>query len=358
MNFNPAHGPEAGLLGQRRSGRSFWHMMSIGCRTAQVAHALFALLFYMVGISTMAWVNGLSILTYVAARMALKRHRNGMAIALIWFEIITHAALAVALIGWNSGFHYYLMVMLPRIFVSPGAPLRRKVSKGLLLLAIYLALDAYGHRYIPQVVLSPEVLTLLRWFNISTCFLMLALLANVYHKTVLASEQRLRTIASTDPLTGALNRRAMVDEVEAVPAAGKPSTLMLADIDLFKRINDEHGHEVGDRVLVRVVDTIAAVVRPQDRIARWGGEEFLICVVGDASQAAIVAERVRADVAALRIVDQGRTLTVTVTIGVAVRRPGETIERCVARADAALYRGKQAGRNRVMIADDGDALTA
>nr|WP_315393280.1 GGDEF domain-containing protein [uncultured Duganella sp.] len=358
MNLQPAHGPEAGLLRQRRSGRSFWHMMSIGCRIAQVAHALFALVFYAVGVSNMVWVNGLSVLIYAAARLALKRHRNGMAIALIWFEIITHAALAVALIGWSSGFHYYLMVMLPLIFVSPGAPLRRKASKGMLLLAIYLALDAYTHTHVPQVSLSAEVLMLLRWFNISTCFLMLALLANVYHKTVLASEQRLRAIASTDPLTGALNRRAMVDEVEALPAAGKPSTLMLADIDLFKRINDEHGHEVGDRVLVRVVDTIAAVVRPQDRIARWGGEEFLICVVGDASEAAIVAERVRADVAALRIVDHGRALSVSLTIGAAARRPGETIERCVARADAALYRGKQAGRNRVMIAGDEGAVTA
>ena len=351
MNLNPAELRDAGLLLQRQTGRTFWHVMSIGCQTAFVAHALFALLFYAIDVSVMVWVNGASMLIYVAVRQALKFRRNSVAMGLIWIEIILHAVLAVALIGWDSGFHYYLMVMLPMIFVSPGAHLRRKLLHGVVLLAVYLALDAYAHAQAPPLTVSQNVLTLLRWFNVSAGFLMLGLLANAYYKAVLASEQRLRAIASTDPLTGALNRRAMVHEVDAAVAAGGASTLLLADIDLFKRINDAFGHEAGDGVLVQVVQAIEASVRPEERVARWGGEEFLICVAGGVQQGANIAERIRASVEALRIADQGRPLPVSLTIGCATRQPGETFEHCVARADAALYRGKQAGRNRVVIAD-------
>ncbi|WP_140426270.1 MULTISPECIES: hypothetical protein [unclassified Acidovorax] len=86
-----------------------------------------------------------------------------------------------------------------------------------MLFAIYLALDGYSHAHAPQVTLADDVSTLLRWFNASAGFLVLGLFSNVYYKAVLASEQRLRTIASTDPLTGALNRRAMRYEVDAAP---------------------------------------------------------------------------------------------------------------------------------------------
>ena len=357
MNLTPAELRDAGLLLQRQTGRTFWHVMSTGCRIAFVAHALFALLFYAIDVPVMIWANGASMLIYLAARLALRHHHNSVAISLIWIEIILHAVLAVALIGWDSGFHYYLMVVLPMIFVSPGAHLRRKLPHGVVLLALYLALDAYAHAHAPQATVPPDVLTLLRWFNASTGFLMLGLLANVFYKAVLASEQRLRMIASTDPLTGALNRRAMMYEVDAAPAAGAASTLLLADIDLFKRINDGFGHEVGDRVLVQVVHAIVAGVRPQDRVARWGGEEFLIWVAGDVRHGADIAERIRAAVEASRIVEGGRQLSVSLTIGCAARSPDETFEQCLARADAALYRGKQAGRNRVMIADDELAST-
>lgn len=356
MKLNPAEVRDAGLLLQRQTGRTFWHVMSIGCQTALVAHALFALLFYAIDVSVMVWVNGASMLIYVAARLALKHRRNSLAMGLIWIEIILHAALAVTLIGWDSGFHYYLMVMLPMIFVSPGAHLRRKLLHGVVLLAIYLALDAYAHAHAPSVTVSHDVLTLLRWFNVSAGFLMLGLLANVYYKAVLASEHRLRAIASTDPLTGALNRRAMVYAVDTALVAGGASTLLLADIDLFKRINDAFGHEAGDGVLVQVVQAIEASVRPDERVARWGGEEFLICVAGGVEQGANIAERIRASVEALRIADDDRPLSVSVTIGCATRLPGETFEHCVARADAALYRGKQEGRNRVVIADPSQPL--
>ena len=356
--MNPAESRDAGPLLQRHTGRTFWHVLSTSCQTALIAHVLFALLFSAIGVSVMVWVNAVSVLVYVAAHIALKRHRNSLAIALIWIELILHAVLAVALIGWDSGFHYYLMVMLPLIFFSPGASMPSKLLHGVVLLAIYLALDTYAHAHHPPERLSPDVLTLLRWFNVSAGFLVLGLLANVYYKAVIASEQRLRSIASTDPLTGTLNRRAMSYEADAAQAAGGPSTLLLADIDLFKRINDSFGHEAGDRVLVQVVQTIAANVRPEDRVARWGGEEFLICVAGNAQQSAIIAERIRAAVEALRIADQGRPLAVSLTIGCAARQPGETVEHCVARADAALYRGKQAGRNRVVIADHATTVIA
>jgi diguanylate cyclase (GGDEF)-like protein len=339
----------AGNALHRHSGRSFWHVLSTGCLAALATHAMFALLFHALSVTPMVWVNLGSVALYGGSWLLLRARRNALAIGLIWAEILFHAVLAVQLIGWDSGFHYYLIVMLPLIFVSPSWRARAKLLLGCALLACYLGLDALSHRLPPVHEVGPQVLAMLRRFNIAATFLIIGFLAHVYHRAVAEAEQRLRAMASTDPLTGALNRRAMTETIGRSPAG--PLSLLLADIDHFKRINDGFGHEAGDRVLVQVARAIRASVRPGDQVARWGGEEFLVAIAGDALQAGAVAERVRHAVEQLRLQDAGRPIPVTLTIGCATwRGAGESAEQCVARADARLYEGKQGGRNRVVPA--------
>ncbi|NNU81419.1 diguanylate cyclase [Halovulum dunhuangense] len=164
-------------------------------------------------------------------------------------------------------------------------------------------------------------------------------------------------LAHTDPLTGLGNRRMVETLLPArlarMKAAGECLALILLDIDRFKRVNDRHGHACGDRVLAEVAARLRLASGDAALLARMGGEEFLVAVpVRDQAAAARHAERLRRAVERTPVLAARATgpLTVTVSAGIAVARPGDTLEALVQDADAALYRCKAAGRNRVMLA--------
>ena len=168
-----------------------------------------------------------------------------------------------------------------------------------------------------------------------------------------------RKEASTDPLTGLLNRRTFDERLaEAViPQADKwlQVALLLIDVDHFKQVNDRHGHLIGDKVLQGVAETIHATVKGGDDLARVGGEEFGVLLHDTPLAGAVsLAERIRENVAKLKLrrKDTGEALSqVTVSIGIAAYHHGESITSFVSRCDYGLYRAKHAGRNRLMIAD-------
>jgi diguanylate cyclase (GGDEF)-like protein len=167
----------------------------------------------------------------------------------------------------------------------------------------------------------------------------------------------LERLATRDPLTGALNRRAFHAAFEAAARdaqrSGQAVTCMMVDVDHFKRINDTHGHGVGDRVIQEVARKLQDSARGTDLLCRWGGEEFCVVVVGlGVAEAGDFAERVRMRIerevgAAVREVSG---LRVTASIGVEpMARQGEALVALVERADQALYSAKRAGRNRVVM---------
>lgn len=152
--------------------------------------------------------------------------------------------------------------------------------------------------------------------------------------------QRLRLLSEVDPLTGAFNRR----KLDAV-SSGDNHALILFDLDRFKSVNDRFGHEAGDRILVRTGQIVRSVVRDDDLFVRWGGEEFLVlCPDLSDSDAMRLAERLRAAIAEA---DFGIGEPVTASFGVAPAAGEENPEALFRRADAAMYRAKQSGRNRV-----------
>jgi diguanylate cyclase (GGDEF)-like protein len=168
-----------------------------------------------------------------------------------------------------------------------------------------------------------------------------------------AAQQRdqLETLASKDALTGAYNRRALLEELERSyemhSRDGQPRGLFMLDIDHFKRINDQFGHLTGDHVLVRLVRILEKSVRKSDRLFRFGGEEFTL-LTGPTTIHGLTttAERLRHAVEQQLCND---SQAITVSIGGAILRPGESTESWFARADTALYSAKSAGRNRVVI---------
>jgi diguanylate cyclase (GGDEF)-like protein len=147
--------------------------------------------------------------------------------------------------------------------------------------------------------------------------------------------------ADTDPLTGVLNRRGFDRRV----AASEPGAVLLFDLDHFKAVNDEHGHDAGDSVLKAVAQIMAGAIRNQDTLARFGGEEFVIFLPGvTRSEAALVAERIRAQVEAG---PSGRKAKITTSVGVSLGSSG--VSSLLVQADQAAYEAKRLGRNRVSI---------
>lgn len=165
-------------------------------------------------------------------------------------------------------------------------------------------------------------------------------------------------LATIDPLTKALNRRAFMRFSERELARFKRdnsqlSALML-DIDHFKQVNDVHGHAAGDKVLTKMVAVAASVLRQEDLIGRLGGEEFAIVLVdADAASAARVADRIRQAIKQVKFPSESEPFNVTVSIGVAEPLFNEaSINDALERADAALYRAKRNGRDRVELATE------
>ncbi|MFN3580366.1 MAG: diguanylate cyclase [Pseudomonas sp.] len=169
-----------------------------------------------------------------------------------------------------------------------------------------------------------------------------------------ASQEELKKQAATDPLTKLYNRRFFFPEADYLLELAKgtrtPVSVMVIDIDHFQRVNDEHGHACGDQVIVKLAKVLKDQSRARDLIARFGGEEFVILLPGaNLHEASLCAERIRLAAQALEVtVDTHEAVRCTVSIGLAEVMVGdESVEAAVNRADKALYRAKNSGRNRL-----------
>jgi diguanylate cyclase len=158
----------------------------------------------------------------------------------------------------------------------------------------------------------------------------------------------------TDPLTGLPNRREFNSRLEERMSAWNRRrevfSLLMLDVDYFKKLNDQHGHLAGDQMLATIARTVRSAVRREDVVARYGGEEFAVLLPNTTlEQAAIVAEKVREAVSRIIMPFNGADISATVSGGLAAVLPDESAEPLIQRADAAMYRAKQAGRNRTCL---------
>lgn len=168
--------------------------------------------------------------------------------------------------------------------------------------------------------------------------------------------ERVNELATRDELTGAYNRRVLVEQLERQVVYkdryGSAASLVMIDLDHFKDINDSHGHAVGDQALRLVVGTLGAELREGDLLARFGGEEFLVLLPLTGGEAArMLAERLRCAVAGIELADGARMVPLRASFGVAELAAGERVGGWLRRADLALYTAKREGRNRVAEAD-------
>lgn len=205
---------------------------------------------------------------------------------------------------------------------------------------------------------SDEVQSLQRVFifNLAISFGVTLLVLVLTLLTVNRYQRRIERIASTDALTGLLNRQSLELLFQRAMLLSKrneqPMSAILFDIDFFKRVNDTHGHLWGDKVIRGVADVARATVRESDVITRWGGEEYLVLLNNcNLAKAAVVAENLRAAIEGHDFGLPAPQVPVTISLGVAEYRPDESESAFFSRADSALYQAKQNGRNGVHAAD-------
>lgn len=336
----------------------FLRLMLTVTVVAAFSHLAFIFLFDSAGVVWLARVNVGSVLLYALSALLIQHGRLNTALTLIGGEIILHGILAVYVIGWESGFHYYIILIIPVAIVSSEHRAALKALAAVSVGLLYMGMDVALRHATPQVALAAPILTGLHYFNQACTLLILGFLATVYYRLVASAEARLREQACTDPLTQLRNRRFALEAVQHEAAVfqrgGRPLALVIGDVDHFKRVNDGFGHEAGDMALKAVAQAMREGVREVDHVARWGGEEFLMLLPETDAQAALqAAERVRTRVQGLALSHDGQPLPLSITLGVSILAQGESAEQALARADQALYRGKQAGRNCVVLAGQG-----
>jgi diguanylate cyclase (GGDEF)-like protein len=192
------------------------------------------------------------------------------------------------------------------------------------------------------------------WIAVFAIEILLYVVGTAFIVLILAKDRTVhiyKTAATTDTLTGLLNRRGFFEATGALMADRRrhmaPVSVLVFDLDHFKSVNDRHGHAVGDAVLQTFAKVARDTLRATDVVGRLGGEEFIAALPSSLSEAAIAAERVRVALAATSIMRNGQRVGATVSVGVSCGAPTTTIDGLITRADEALYRAKADGRNRV-----------
>lgn len=328
---------------------------------AFILHFAYIFIFNHLQITNLVTANFVSVSIYLGCIILRTKHKNyPVSYLLCIFELIGHAALAVKTVGLEGGFQYYLFILPVFIFLHPARRIWTKSILTISILGVFMWLHFSMKSLPPEMLLPDEILHAFEVFNLVAFTSLLVALAHLYSQAASDAEERLQKansildlLARTDPLTGLLNRRSMLEflitEVGLAQTIHKPFSVIMCDIDDFKAINDRFGHICGDKLLVEIANTLVETIRPEDQVARWGGEEFLVFLPETPLREAVkIAENLRNRVQALQIPCNGDFLHGSITLGVSEYQPPENINSALIAADQALYRGKQKGKNTVI----------
>jgi diguanylate cyclase (GGDEF)-like protein len=316
-------------------------------------HIILIPLFFSLGLSFLAFLNVFSSILWITGWRANRLGNHDLAITLIVSEIIMHTIFVVPTVGWHAGFQYYLLGTIPFSLFN-----NRFSGTSIILISIglcvtFIVLDVMTHDQPDTYALSASLISFMNYANTVISFTGTAIISFYFRLASITLEQELEKLAHTDSLTGLYNRRRMKEVLEIQRSLSARTNLGFAlifvDIDHFKKFNDTYGHGCGDYILCEVAAFMKKHLRHGDAIARWGGEEFLIMLPNtDIHGARAIAEKIRRAISMKRFHLGGQDFSVTMTFGITQHEEDTSIDDSLKRADDALYKGKEAGRNLVM----------
>ena len=332
-----------------------------------VIHFVFMVLFYIMGVYFMAIYNTAIVVLYIYLSRIISNIKDlGKLFFVILTEVVLHSCLASLFVGWNFGFMFYLAGLIPTSFYLAFSikSFKRKLLypfvTSSVVFASYMIILTLAHIIPPVYPNCPSgfrvfctytniIIGLFITFLFSALF---AIEVNSMQLRMESEQERLEDEASYDPLTHFLNRRSMDDRLNHTHRNAiindVPYSLIMGDIDHFKNFNDSYGHDCGDFVLQSISKIITTQIRAKDSACRWGGEEFLILVNDGPDIAVDVANRIRSAIESYEFNYEGKTLHVTITLGVSGYYSSAKVKTLIEIADKRLYKGKENGRNQVV----------
>ncbi len=338
-----------------------------------VVHAIICLRFLLLDYTILYIFNFVSAILYLYLGTVLTKQEKYFEIFLFSYcEILIHSVTASILAGWDWGFMIYILAIIPVAFYLAYSLPNLHHSLKMPFLFSYIAMCVFVVTIFLCDAIDPIYtfrkydveLTIAYAFNSLVAFVMLIIFSIFFVIEIRRNEIKLesqfdtlQSVSSIDPLTKLLNRRSMdahlSDAMDIAKTKGHRFSLIIGDIDNFKKINDTYGHNVGDEILINVANTIVTNAPDNAHVCRWGGEEILILVRSTLDDAVPVAEKMREQIEKMvtytEIDKEDIPIRITMTFGVAEYVPGFGIPKLVAIADDNLYRGKKEGKNRVVV---------
>lgn|SRR5574344_1098033 len=325
-------------------------------------HVLMTILFFVLRTYYLAFINIGSVITYSVCFILLKKHKLAVFVYTLHIEIWLQMIACVMLLGWGFGVELFSFgLVFTLFFVAYTSTTSREFSFHPVLLcaittAVYISLRIYSYYAKPYYTGFATWIPRVSYLVIALfMFITIVVLMYLYTDIVLKAERELRSRADYDELTNLYNRHKIRDVLGRVydeAQNGKNNfCVAIMDIDDFKLINDTYGHDAGDVALASVASIMKKHDNPFTTACRWGGEEFLIVqqYKGSMKDAVDVIESIRTEVATTVFQYERSTFPLTITAGISPYIPGTSIADTIRRADNELYRGKLAGKNKVIV---------
>lgn len=359
------------IINEIRNGNEFYTLrkkLRVVIISLSLYHLYLTLVFFINGITLLTAYNALVILFYaIVVNELSKKGNNGTAMSISMCEVVLCSLLSTLCTGMGTGFAVFTIGGVTACFYISFVIRAQHKQNALAFIVSVILFLCYMLNYVISIYVDPITpLKSVVWTRVlyvsnhAITFAMIVIFTflivwEVRNKAqkIEAQNKKLNELALKDPLTHLYNRRSMNDildsSMEILKTKGKRFSLILADIDNFKHINDTYGHETGDTVLVKISELITECVGNQGSVCRWGGEEILILINASIESASTIAERIRYAVEATLIPYENSHFNVTMTLGVIESIPGYKIETLIKQADDRLYYGKRNGKNQVVI---------
>ncbi len=343
----------------RVSDRKKYSVLSL---SVALVHLSLIFVFLYIGSLPMAIYNVFSVAGYLFCLLLVRKNALGWVFAYICVEVPLHSFLAVYAAGWDFGFAMYLIAIVPVGFDMSFAlkdtikGIKASVISSVISLAMFMSCRMYSYFNEPYYTVSDgSFVQKVYLCNVFCTFLLLCIYSFIFVSELNAAQITLRQknselakLASRDSLTGFYNRRKMHEFLYTAAESDEPFSLIMSDIDNFKKLNDTYGHDCGDAALKTVSQVCSDCLPEGDRICRWGGEEFLMLTNRPLDDAAGIAEDIRAAVENCHLKFGDNDIRITLTLGVSQYDPNSTVDKAITAADQKLYIGKNNGKNCVV----------
>ncbi len=324
----------------------------------------FFIAFLMIMLSSKSWIAVVMlvgmVLYFLPFYLSYRGHSRIARGILIYFTPVW-MVFSIYNMGWNSGFQNFCYVLLVLIFMTGYAPIGAKVAGAGIIAAIRLGIYFFMQSHPAVHYVAPDLMRELQVLNTIIAFSQVTILVTLFsldslesEKKLMAYNDRVKEMASVDPLTGLMNRRGMetyiARQVNNTSENQGFLNFAIGDIDFFKKVNDTYGHAAGDELLKILADVFRNFMKGRGMVARWGGEEFLFLFLGEnGDQTKIDLEDMRQMIEKKEFDLGNAKIHATMTFGMQEWNIGESYEHTISEADKKLYQGKEQGRNRVVF---------